>query len=120
MTMTAPKEERPGTMSRGAWIARSSQCGAMAMNEAEAAEAGVGRDSIYDGIRAGALEVHKLGRRTIITRDALQRLLDTLPALKLPAGQQGAPHDVPTHPHHTEKRCASCGSARQRRSRNRT
>ena len=90
MTMTAPKEERPGTMSRGAWItARSSQCGAMAMNEAEAVEAGVGIDSIYDGIRAGAVEVHKLGRRTIITRDALQRLLDTIPTLKLPAGQQG-------------------------------
>ena len=66
------------------------QRGAMAMNVAEAAaEAGIGRDSIYDGIRAGTLEARKLGRRTIITRDALQRFLDTLPALKLPPGQQG-------------------------------
>jgi excisionase family DNA binding protein len=68
---------------------KRAQRGAMAMSVAEAAaEAGIGRDSIYDGIRAGALEARKLGRRTIITRDALQRFLEKLPALKLPAGQQ--------------------------------
>jgi excisionase family DNA binding protein len=69
---------------------KRAQRGAMAMNVAEAAaEAGVGRDSIYEGIRAGTLEARKLGRRTIITRDALQRFLETLPALKLSPGQQG-------------------------------
>jgi len=61
----------------------------LAMNVAQAAaEAGLGRDALYAGIRSGQLEARKLGRRTIITRDALQRFLETLPALKLPADQQ--------------------------------
>jgi excisionase family DNA binding protein len=70
---------------------KRAQRGAMAMNVAEAAaEAGVGRDAIYAGIHAGTLEARKLGRRTIITRDALQRFLETLPALKLPGQQERA------------------------------
>ena len=57
----------------------------LAMNVRQAAaEAGVGHDSIYDGIRSGALEARKLGRRTIITRDALERFIATLPRLELP------------------------------------
>jgi len=57
----------------------------LAMNVRQAAaEAGVGHDSIYDGIRSGALEARKLGRRTIITRDALERFIAALPRLELP------------------------------------
>jgi excisionase family DNA binding protein len=56
----------------------------LAMNiDQAAAEAGIGRDAIYDGIRAGTLEARKLGRRTIITRDALERFIATLPRLEL-------------------------------------
>jgi len=52
---------------------------------AEAAvEAGIGRDSIYQAIRDGRLEARKLGRRTIITYDALQAFLSGLPPLQLP------------------------------------
>ena len=59
----------------------------LAMNiDQAAAEAGIGRDAIYDGIRAGALEARKLGRRTIITREALERFIGALPRLQLSAG----------------------------------
>jgi excisionase family DNA binding protein len=62
----------------------------LAMNiDQAAAEAGIGRDAIYEGIRAGTLEARKLGRRTIITREALERFIAALPRLQLPADPQG-------------------------------
>jgi excisionase family DNA binding protein len=63
----------------------------LAMNVRQAATAaGVGHDNIYAAIRAGTLDARKLGRRTIITRDALERFLATLPRMELPA------RDTPT------------------------
>ena len=57
----------------------------LAFSVAEAAvEAGVGRDHIYGAIRDGRLEARKLGRRTLITYDALQKFLNGLPPLQLP------------------------------------
>ena len=57
----------------------------LALSVAEAAlEAGVGRDHIYDAIREKRLEARKLGRRTIITYDALEQFLRELPPLQLP------------------------------------
>jgi excisionase family DNA binding protein len=67
---------------------RDGQRRRMAMSVAEAAvEAGVGRDHIYGAIRDGRLEARKLGRRTIITYDALERFLNGLPSLQLPAAE---------------------------------
>jgi excisionase family DNA binding protein len=64
---------------------RQGQRRRMALSIAEAAaEAGVGRDHIYGAIRDGRLEARKLGRRTLITYDALHRFLHQLPALQLP------------------------------------
>lgn len=40
---------------------------------------GVGRNKIYDEIQAGRLEARKLGRRTVITRAAIERWFGTLP-----------------------------------------
>jgi excisionase family DNA binding protein len=45
--------------------------------------AGTGHDVIYEAIREGKLPARKLGRRTIIMRDDLQRWLTSLPPLKL-------------------------------------
>jgi excisionase family DNA binding protein len=62
----------------------------LAFSVAEAAaETGVGRDHIYGAIRAGRLEARKLGRRTIITYDALHRFLQDLPTLQLPPAADG-------------------------------
>jgi excisionase family DNA binding protein len=44
----------------------------------------LGRDAIYAAVREGRLEAKKLGRRTLITADALRRFLDALPPLQLP------------------------------------
>jgi len=64
---------------------RDGQRQRMAMSVAEAAvETGVGRDHIYGAIRNGRLEARKMGRRTIITYDALERFLNGLPPLQLP------------------------------------
>ena len=64
---------------------RDGQRRRLAMSVAEAAiEAGVGRDHIYGAIREGRLEARKLGRRTIITYEALTQFLDDLPPLHLP------------------------------------
>ena len=41
--------------------------------------AGVGRTTIYEEIKAGRLEARKLGARTIITHEALQAWLASLP-----------------------------------------
>jgi excisionase family DNA binding protein len=58
----------------------------MALSVDEAAmRAGLGRDRIYSAIRNGDLVARKFGRRTLITTDALQRFLDGLPPLRLPA-----------------------------------
>ncbi len=52
----------------------------LALSIAEATvEAGVGRDSIYQAIRTGALVAKKYGRRTIILRRDLDRFLNSLP-----------------------------------------
>ena len=57
----------------------------LAMSVAEAAlEAGVERDHIYGAIREKRLDARKLGRRTIITYDSLERFLQELPPLQLP------------------------------------
>jgi excisionase family DNA binding protein len=57
----------------------------LALSVAEAAaEAGVGRDHIYGAIRDGRLQARKIGRRTIITYEALHRFLHDLPTLQLP------------------------------------
>ena len=40
---------------------------------------GVGRNKIYDEIQAGRLEAHKLGRRTVITRAAIEAWFGKLP-----------------------------------------
>jgi len=61
---------------------------AMNINQA-AAEAGIGRDAVYDAIRAGTLAARKLNRRTVITRDALERFIATLPRLTLPSKLHG-------------------------------
>jgi excisionase family DNA binding protein len=56
----------------------------LAMSIAEAAiETGVGRDHLYAAIRDGRLQAKKLGRRTLVTHDALQQFLDALPPLNL-------------------------------------
>jgi excisionase family DNA binding protein len=44
---------------------------------------GVSRDGLHDLIRKGELEAKKIGRRTIIAEEELQRFMASLPALKL-------------------------------------
>ena len=57
----------------------------MAFSVDEAAmRAGLGRDAIYAAVRQGKLEAKKMGRRTLVTADALRRYLDSLPSLQLP------------------------------------
>ena len=46
--------------------------------------AGVGRDAIYSAIREGKLEAKKMGRRTLVTAEALRLYLKNLPSLQLP------------------------------------
>lgn len=56
----------------------------MAFSVDEAAvRANIGRDGIYQAIREKRLDAKKLGRRTLITADALRRFLDGLPLLEL-------------------------------------
>ena len=57
----------------------------MAFSIDEAAmRVGLGRDAIYGAVRQGKLEAKKMGRRTLVTADALRRYLDDLPSLRLP------------------------------------
>jgi len=49
-----------------------------------ALRAGICRDYIYRAIREGKLEARKLGRRTIITDEALRAYLNSLPPMHLP------------------------------------
>lgn len=48
------------------------------IDEAVAAT-GIGRTSLYEMIKAGALKTRKIGRRTIIEREELERALRNLP-----------------------------------------
>jgi excisionase family DNA binding protein len=41
----------------------------------------VGRNKVYDEIAAGRLDARKVGRRTVISRAAIQAWLDSLPRL---------------------------------------
>ena len=43
---------------------------------------GVGRSSIYEDIKSGALKARKKGRRTLILRADLQAWLDSFPVVK--------------------------------------
>jgi len=45
---------------------------------------GICRDYIYRAIREGKLEARKLGRRTIITDEALRSYLNSLPPMRPP------------------------------------
>lgn len=45
-----------------------------------AALLGVGKPLVYEALRTGALPAVKLGRRTLITRDALAAYVRSLPA----------------------------------------
>ena len=47
---------------------------------------GLGRTTLYAAINAGELEARKVGRRTVITVEALQRFLENCP----PAGARSA------------------------------
>jgi excisionase family DNA binding protein len=49
-----------------------------------AAKLRLGRDGIYKAIREGRLAAKKIGRRTLITADALDTFIENLPALHLP------------------------------------
>jgi excisionase family DNA binding protein len=56
----------------------------VALNISEAAaELGCGRDTVYALAREGKLEIKKFGRRSFVTREALQRCLAALPSLQL-------------------------------------
>jgi len=70
------------------------------MDEGKAA-LGCGTTKIYELIAAGRLEVRKLGRRTYITADSLERFVESLPRHVTPAMKarraklQGAPRLEP-------------------------
>lgn len=50
---------------------------------------GICRASVFDEIRAGRLEARKFGRKTLITRTAIEAWLDALPVRK-PVAQAAA------------------------------
>jgi excisionase family DNA binding protein len=41
---------------------------------------GVGRTTLYSAIKMGALKTHKVGRRTLVTHEALSLWLKSLPS----------------------------------------
>jgi len=60
-------------------IAQSSEKIAFTITEAIAAS-GIGRTTIYELMKTGALPARKLGRKTLIPAEALRNLLSQLPA----------------------------------------
>lgn len=56
------------------------------------AAANFGRTSLYAAIKAGALTTRKMGRRTIILREDLEKFLNSLPPTnaRTPEGRAGA------------------------------
>lgn len=62
----------------------------IALSIAEAAfVTNLGRDHLYAAIREGRLEAKKIGRRTLITLDDLNRFLIELPSLRLRSSDRG-------------------------------
>lgn len=64
-------------------VRQSMDIGPLAFSVTEAARrAGVGRTLIYETINRGELRVKKLGRRSLVLADDLQRWLSGLPEAK--------------------------------------
>jgi excisionase family DNA binding protein len=64
---------------------------AMALTIIEAARlSGTSRSTIYEALQRRELEGKKLGRRTIILRDALKQYLSSLPAFGEPIDKRGS------------------------------
>lgn len=55
-----------------------------------ARQAGVGRSTLYEAIRSGALTARKAGRRTLITRDDLMAWIGSLPPVHQSATSRSA------------------------------
>jgi excisionase family DNA binding protein len=70
---------------------------ALAYTIREACEAsGIGRSSIYELLKSGALRARKHGKRTIILESDLRRWLKRLPELSLPrARRRRPPNQIP-------------------------
>lgn len=64
------------------------------IDEAKAAT-GFGTTKLYELIASGALAVRKLGRRTYITADSLERFVDSLPRHVTPGMRAKAQDDEP-------------------------
>jgi len=59
---------------------------ALGLTVLEAAKiAGIGRSTIYEELASGRLKAKKLGRRTIVTEQALSEWMAGLPAYRSPA-----------------------------------
>jgi excisionase family DNA binding protein len=64
----------------------------IAFNLPEACQAlGLGRTTLYAAIKIGELKAVKAGRRTLITREALQDFLDQRPSLPTLQRKSGRP-----------------------------
>jgi excisionase family DNA binding protein len=45
---------------------------------------GISRATLYRRVKTGEIAIHKLGSVSLVSRDALERLLETLPAQRPP------------------------------------